>query len=60
MLLLLCGIEYRDIHYSCSHFYYQFVIYRALQHHYVDWNMENHPEKQCYHKGGMGRAWLTN
>jgi hypothetical protein len=23
--------------------------------------MENHPGKQCYHKGGMGfRPWLTN
>jgi hypothetical protein len=20
----------------------------------------NHPRKQCYHKGGMGRPWLTN
>jgi hypothetical protein len=20
----------------------------------------DHPEKQCYHKGGMGRPWLTN
>jgi hypothetical protein len=22
--------------------------------------MENHLGKQCYHKGGMGRPWLTN
>jgi hypothetical protein len=21
--------------------------------------MENHPGKQCHHKGGMGRPWLT-
>jgi hypothetical protein len=20
----------------------------------------NHPEKHCYHKGGMGRSWLIN
>jgi hypothetical protein len=20
----------------------------------------DHPRKQCYHKGGMGRPWLTN
>jgi hypothetical protein len=20
----------------------------------------DYPEKQCYHKGGMGRPWLTN
>jgi hypothetical protein len=20
----------------------------------------DHPGKQCYHKGGMGRPWLTN
>jgi hypothetical protein len=20
----------------------------------------DHPEKQCYNKGGMGRPWLTN
>jgi hypothetical protein len=20
----------------------------------------DHSEKQCYHKGGMGRPWLTN
>jgi hypothetical protein len=20
----------------------------------------DHPEKQCYHKGGMGRHWLAN
>jgi hypothetical protein len=20
----------------------------------------DHPGKQCYHKGGMGRSWLTN
>ena len=20
----------------------------------------DHPEKQCYHKGGMGCPWLTN
>jgi hypothetical protein len=20
----------------------------------------DHPEKQCYHKGSMGRPWLTN
>ena len=27
---------------------------------YVNGNMENHPGKQCYHKGGMGRPWLIN
>jgi hypothetical protein len=36
------------------------VIYCSCYDHYVNWNMENHPGKQCYHKGGMGRPWLTN
>jgi hypothetical protein len=24
------------------------------------WQDMHHPGKQCYHKGGMGRPWLTN
>jgi hypothetical protein len=51
---------YGDIHYSCLHFYYQFIIYCSWYDHYINGNMENHPEKQCYHKVGMGRPWLIN
>jgi hypothetical protein len=28
--------------------------------HFVNWNMENHPRKQCYHKRLMGRPWPIN
>jgi hypothetical protein len=41
-------------------FNYVVVQLLFIKDHIVNWNMENHPGKQCYHKGGMGRPWLTN
>jgi hypothetical protein len=53
---------YGDIHYSWSHFYF-FIISLLFTIHdkiiNVNWNMKNHPGKQCYHKGGMDTlGWL--
>jgi hypothetical protein len=59
-MLLLYVVLGMEIYITHVHTLLSVYYYCSLQDHYVNWNMENHPGKQCYHKGGMGRPWLTN
>jgi hypothetical protein len=34
--------------------------YCSWQDHNVNWNIELNLRNTCYHKGGVGRPWLTN
>jgi hypothetical protein len=58
--IAICGFRYRDTHYSLSYFYYQllFTVHDKIIMLIGTWS--DHLGKQCYHKDGMGRPWLTN
>jgi hypothetical protein len=58
--IAICGFRYRDTHYLLSYFYYQllFIVHDKIIMLIGTWS--DHPGKQCYHKGGMGRPWLIN
>jgi hypothetical protein len=43
-----------------DHFYYQFIITVHVKIIMLMGTWSDHPGKQCYHKGGMGRPWLIN
>jgi hypothetical protein len=60
MLLLYVALGIKIFITHCYTFYYLFIIYYSREDHYINVNMENHPGKQCYHKGLMGRRWLIN
>jgi hypothetical protein len=55
-----CGFGYGDTHYSLSYFYYQLLFTGHDKIIMLIGTWSEHLGKQCYHKGGMGRRWLTN
>jgi hypothetical protein len=60
-MLLLYVVLGMEIYITLVHTFIISLLFTVHdKNHYVNWNMENHPGKQCYHKGGMGRPWLTN
>ena len=59
-LLLLYMDLGMDIHYSWLLFYYLFIITVHVKIIMLMGTWSDHPGKQCYHKGLMGRPWLIN
>jgi hypothetical protein len=58
--IVLCGFGYRDTQYSLSYFITSLLFTVHVKIIMLIGTWSNHPGKQCYHKGGMGRPWLTN
>ena len=59
-LLVLYVVLGMEIHYSWLHFCYQLLFIVHVEIIMLIGTWSDHPGKQCYHKGIMGRPWLTN
>jgi hypothetical protein len=57
LLYVVLGIEIFITH---DYFYYLFIITVHVKIIMLMGTWSDHPGKQCYHKGIMGRPWLIN
>jgi hypothetical protein len=59
LAIALCGLG-MEIHYSWLFCYYLVIITVHVEIIKLMGTWSDHPGKQCYHKGLMGRPWLIN
>jgi hypothetical protein len=58
LLYVVLGMEIHIIHDHTFIIILLFIVHDKIIMLIGTWS--DHPGKQCYHKGGMGRPWLTN